>query len=60
MREVRFRYGRSGVFFRRWLYVVFMCQQAMEKLVKGLYNYYIGDDVPRIHNIVNLMESACG
>ena len=23
----------------RWLYVVFMCQQAIEKLCKGLYCY---------------------
>ena len=35
----------------RWLYVVFMCQQAVEKLVKGLYVLYIEDEVPRTHNI---------
>ena len=35
----------------RWLYVVFMCQQAIEKLVKGLYVLYVEDDVPRTHNI---------
>ena len=35
----------------RWFYVVFMCQQALEKLCKGLYNFYIDDDVPRVHNI---------
>ena len=35
----------------RWFYVVFMCQQAIEKLCKGLYNYYIDDNVPRVHNI---------
>jgi len=35
----------------RWLYVVFMCQQALEKLAKGLYVLYIDDDVPRTHNI---------
>jgi len=35
----------------RWFYVVFMCQQAIEKLCKGLYNFYIDDNVPRIHNI---------
>ena len=35
----------------RWLYVVFMCQQAIEKLVKGLYVLYVDDDVPRSHNI---------
>jgi HEPN domain-containing protein len=26
---------------RRWFYVVFMCQQAVEKLVKGLYILFI-------------------
>jgi HEPN domain-containing protein len=35
----------------RWFYVAFMCQQALEKLCKGLYTFYINDDVPRIHNI---------
>jgi HEPN domain-containing protein len=40
----------------RWLYVVFMCQQAVEKLCKGLYLLYIDDNVPRIHNISNLIR----
>jgi HEPN domain-containing protein len=35
----------------KWFYVAFMCQQALEKHCKGLYNFYIGDDVPKIHNI---------
>jgi HEPN domain-containing protein len=35
----------------RWLYVVFMCQQAIEKLCKGLYTLYIDDKVPKIHDI---------
>jgi len=35
----------------RWLYVVFMCQQAIEKLCKGLYLLFIDDDVQRIHDI---------
>ena len=35
----------------RWFYVVFMCQQAIEKLCKGLYTLYIDDNVPKIHNI---------
>jgi HEPN domain-containing protein len=35
----------------RWFYVAFMCQQALEKLCKGLYNFYIDDDVPKVHNI---------
>lgn len=40
----------------RWLYVVFMCQQAVEKLVKGLYILYIDDNVPKTHNIRLLLE----
>jgi HEPN domain-containing protein len=40
----------------RWLYVLFMCQQAIEKLVKGLYVLYVDDDVPRIHNIRVLID----
>lgn len=35
----------------RWFYVVFMCQQALEKICKGLYNFYVDDNVPKIHNI---------
>ena len=33
-----------------------MCQQAVEKLVKGLYTLYIDDNVPRIHNIAALVK----
>jgi len=40
----------------RWLYVVFMCQQAVEKLVKGLYVLYVDDNVPKTHNIRVLIE----
>ena len=35
----------------RYLYVVFMCQQAIEKLVKGLYVLYTGHEAKRTHNI---------
>jgi HEPN domain-containing protein len=35
----------------RWSYVAVMCQQAIEKLTKGLYILYNDDNVPRIHNI---------
>ncbi|MDR1654721.1 MAG: HEPN domain-containing protein [Treponema sp.] len=40
----------------RWFYVVFMCQQAVEKLCKGLYNFHIDDNVPKIHNIGFLLS----
>ena len=39
----------------RWLYVVFMCQQAIEKLCKGLYLLYIDDNVPWIHDINSII-----
>ena len=39
----------------RWLYVVYLCQQAIEKLCKGLYLLYIDDNVPRIHDINSLL-----
>ena len=35
----------------RWYYTIFMCQQAIEKLVKGLYILYVDDNVPRLHDI---------
>jgi len=41
----------------RWLYVAFMCQQAVEKLVKGLYVLYVDDDVPKTHNIRSIIGS---
>ena len=40
----------------RWMYVIFMCQQAIEKLVKGLYLWYIDDNVPKVHDIPNLFS----
>ena len=41
----------------RWLYVVFMCQQAIEKFIKGLYGLYLGfDSIPRTHNIRRLVN----
>jgi HEPN domain-containing protein len=33
-----------------------MCQQAVEKLVKGLYILYVDDNVPKTHNIRVLVE----
>jgi HEPN domain-containing protein len=40
----------------RWLYVVFMCQQAIEKLCKGLYVLYEDDNVPRVHAISQILS----
>ena len=40
----------------RYLYVVFMCQQAVEKLVKGIFVLYKDEEPPRIHNIWNIFD----
>jgi len=40
----------------RWFYVVFMCQQAVEKLCKGLYNFYVDDNIPKLHNIRTIVS----
>jgi HEPN domain-containing protein len=39
----------------RWIYVVFMCQQAIEKLTKGLYVLYVDDEVPRVHSLSKII-----
>jgi HEPN domain-containing protein len=39
-----------------WLYVVFMCQQAVEKLAKGLYSFYMPDAPPRLHNVKAIVK----
>ncbi len=48
----------------RYLYVVFMCQQAIEKLAKGLYVLFCEEEPPRTHNISlvfkKIVESQSG
>jgi HEPN domain-containing protein len=39
------------------LYVAFMCQQAIEKLVTGLYTFFIDDNFPRIHEIQKIFKA---
>jgi HEPN domain-containing protein len=41
----------------RYLYVVFMCQQAVEKITKGLFVLNNGEEPPRTHNILFLFEN---
>lgn len=42
----------------RYLYVVFMCQQAVEKIVKGIHVLYTGNEAPRTHNIWIVFKSV--
>lgn len=39
----------------RYLYVVFMCQQALEKILKAIA-IFNGKDIIRTHNLVRLAE----
>lgn len=40
----------------RYMYVAFMSQQAVEKLAKGIYTLYTGNEPPMIHNIWNVLR----
>jgi len=40
----------------RYSYVAFMCQQAIEKLAKGLFVYTFGKEAPFTHNINTIVK----
>jgi len=40
----------------RYLYVVFMCQQAIEKMLKALYINLFDEEPPRSHNLAFLFN----
>ncbi|MCE5268149.1 MAG: HEPN domain-containing protein [Planctomycetaceae bacterium] len=42
----------------RYLYVVFCCQQAVEKAIKAFIIRKTGEFPPRVHNLVRLAEVA--
>jgi HEPN domain-containing protein len=48
--------ARSMLESKRWLYVVFMCQQAIEKLIKALYINDFDAEPPRTHNLAFLFK----
>lgn len=43
---------------RRYLYVLFMCQQSLEKILKARITAETGQLAPRIHNLLRLAELA--
>jgi len=43
---------------RRYIYVLFMCQQAVEKLLKAHVTRETRELAPRIHNLVRLAEMS--
>lgn len=40
----------------RYLYVGFMCHQAIEKILKGIYSNKFNSVPPRIHNLSKLLK----
>jgi len=42
----------------RYVYVVFCCQQAVEKMIKAVIAKVTGEMPPRIHNLMQLAERA--
>ncbi|MFA5537559.1 MAG: HEPN domain-containing protein [Bacillota bacterium] len=41
----------------RYAYVAFMCQQAVEKMVKGLHVLYLDEEAVKTHNIAKVFKS---
>lgn len=50
--------ARAMLASSRYLYVVFMCQQSLEKLVKGLFVMFCGSEPPRSHNIAQIFKQV--
>jgi HEPN domain-containing protein len=48
--------ARAMLFSERYLYVVFMCQQAMEKIIKALYVDRYDKEPPRSHNLAFIFK----
>lgn len=42
----------------RYLYVLFCCQQSVEKTLKGLFVRKTGEFPPRLHSLLRLAEAA--
>lgn len=43
---------------KRFLYVGFMCHQAIEKMLKGYYLFRMGDSPPYSHNLTKIAKMA--
>ncbi len=36
---------------KRWVYVAYLCQQAVERQLKGMYVFYYNSEAPKTHNV---------
>ena len=49
----------DGLFkIKRYIYCVFICHLALEKMLKGLYLTKTGKEPPKIHNLMYFVEKA--
>ena len=44
----------------RWVYVAYLCQQAVERQLKGMYVYYLETEPPKTHNVNFLFSKITG
>ncbi|MBQ1946409.1 MAG: HEPN domain-containing protein [Clostridia bacterium] len=42
----------------RWVYVAYLCQQAVERQLKGMYVYYTNAEAPKTHNLNFLFKKV--
>jgi HEPN domain-containing protein len=40
----------------RWVYVAYLCQQTIERLLKGMFVYYNNSEAPKTHNVSYLFN----
>lgn len=57
--EYDFETAQAMYTTKRWLYVGFMCHQAIEKTLKGYWCGCLETDPPYTHNLLRLAE-GCG
>lgn len=48
--------AKSLLQVERWTYVAVLCQQAVERLVKGMFVYHMAKEAPKSHNIPFLVH----
>jgi len=56
--EYDFKTAEAMYKSNRYLYVAFMCQQALEKMIKALYISRFDDEPPRSHNLTFLFQKT--
>jgi HEPN domain-containing protein len=58
LKQAEYDMGTAISMFKteRFIYAVFMCHLAIEKVIKGIYSKVIKKDPPKTHDLVYLSE----